>query len=175
MRDSMGSDEMADDEMQELRDAAPSMQQRRGRGQVVRELTEAKLLRAGIASICGDKSTAMAHLSFAIDRFKECRSKFWHALALRRKGQLLGGAEGAKLVDEAMTGEQIIIAKAGKPMVVLKPYVEHVTQRKGGQLAGQIVEAPGCWDDDELSESLHSPIYPTPPAGSMRLADGPSD
>jgi prevent-host-death family protein len=82
----------------------------------------------------------------------------------------------SKLVDEAMSGEQIIIAKAGTPMVVLQPYMERVTQRKGGQLAGKIIEEPGCWDADELGESIDAPGYSTPSGGgSMRVADGAAE
>ena len=67
----------------------------------------------------------------------------------------------SRLVEEALAGEKIIIAKAGKPLVVLTPYSEPVQQRKGGQLAGQIVESPDCWDTDELAESIGAPLYPT--------------
>jgi hypothetical protein len=62
---------------------------------------KAKLLRAGIASTRGDMSTALEHLSFAIDRFKECGSHFWYAVSLRRKGQVIGGDEGKALMREA--------------------------------------------------------------------------
>ena len=68
---------------------------------VISNNAKAKLLRAGIAATRGNESAALDFLSFAIDRFKECGSGFWHTLALRRKGQLLGGKEGLALVAEA--------------------------------------------------------------------------
>jgi serine/threonine protein kinase/tetratricopeptide (TPR) repeat protein len=68
---------------------------------VISNNAKAKLLRAGIASTRGDLPAALEHLSFAIDRFKECGSAFWHALSLRRKGQMLEGDEGRALMREA--------------------------------------------------------------------------
>jgi len=68
---------------------------------VISNNAKAKLLRAGIAATLGNEAAALDYLTFAIDRFKECESPFWHALALRRKGQLLGGKEGLSLVAEA--------------------------------------------------------------------------
>jgi hypothetical protein len=68
---------------------------------VISNNAKAKLLRAGIAATRRDMSTALEHISFAVDRFKECRSEFWHAVSLRRKGQMLGGEEGQTLMREA--------------------------------------------------------------------------
>jgi serine/threonine protein kinase/tetratricopeptide (TPR) repeat protein len=68
---------------------------------VISNDAKAKLLRAGIASTQGDMPTALEHLSFAIDRFRECRSAFWHAVSLRRKGQMLEGSKGRALMREA--------------------------------------------------------------------------
>jgi hypothetical protein len=81
------------------------------RGLATSDDAKAKLLRAGIAAVGEDEATALEHLSYAVDRFKECRYEFWHAMALRRKGQVLGGDEGSVLVKEAdnlMRGEGII-------------------------------------------------------------------
>ncbi len=36
----------------------------------------------------------------------------------------------SKLVEEALAGEEIILAKAGKPLVRLVPYEEHLEPRK---------------------------------------------
>jgi hypothetical protein len=77
----------------------------------VSDNAKAKLLRAGIAAVHGDESTAREHLLYAVDRFKECRSEFWHALTLRRKGQLIVGDGGASLMKDAdqwMRGEGIV-------------------------------------------------------------------
>ena len=57
----------------------------------------------------------------------------------------------SRLVERAANGEEIIIAKAGKPMAMLVPYTEKKEPRK-----------PGCWegrvwmadDFDELPEDI---------------------
>jgi prevent-host-death family protein len=43
----------------------------------------------------------------------------------------------AKLVDRAAAGEEIIIAKAGKPVAKLVPIGRDMTPRKLGQMEGQ--------------------------------------
>ncbi|HRQ88430.1 MAG TPA: type II toxin-antitoxin system prevent-host-death family antitoxin [Bacteroidia bacterium] len=65
----------------------------------------------------------------------------------------------SRLVDEAAAGEEIVLAKAGKPLVRLVPFRASGIVRQGGQFAGQIFEAPDCWDDDELAESIDGPLY----------------
>lgn len=48
----------------------------------------------------------------------------------------------SKLVDQAIAGEEVIIAKAGVPLVKLIP-VQHIdAPRKPGRFKGQIVIAP---------------------------------
>ena len=44
----------------------------------------------------------------------------------------------SKLVDTVMNGEEIIIAKAGKPVVILVPIVAAKPKRKPGALKGKI-------------------------------------
>lgn len=44
----------------------------------------------------------------------------------------------SKLINQALQGEEIVIAKGGKPLIVLTPYTEQHTTRKGGQLKGLI-------------------------------------
>lgn len=44
----------------------------------------------------------------------------------------------SKLIQEALTGEDIIIAKGNKPLVRLVVYEEDDTPRQGGQLAGMV-------------------------------------
>lgn len=44
----------------------------------------------------------------------------------------------SKLVNEALSGEEVIIARGGKPLIRLVPYVETPTKRKGGQLKGML-------------------------------------
>lgn len=68
----------------------------------------------------------------------------------------------SRLVEEAAAGEEIIIAKAGKPMVKVIPYKPAKKRRVGGQLKGQIWESPDCWEpDEELIRSFYeSSLYP---------------
>jgi prevent-host-death family protein len=44
----------------------------------------------------------------------------------------------SKLVDHAMKGEEVIIAKAGKPMVRLVPIHSDDSGRQGGQWKGRV-------------------------------------
>lgn len=39
----------------------------------------------------------------------------------------------SKLINRALNGEEIVIAKDGTPLVQLTPYNPEVTKRKGGQ------------------------------------------
>ena len=69
----------------------------------------------------------------------------------------------SRLVEQAAAGEEIIIAKAGKPMAKLVPYIPSQPVRKGGFLAGKIWESDDCWvSDPELIESMTgTPIEPS--------------
>lgn len=61
----------------------------------------------------------------------------------------------SRLVEMAASGEEIIIAKAGKPMARLVPYVIERQPRKGGFFRGNIQESPDCWEtDDELIAAM---------------------
>jgi prevent-host-death family protein len=44
----------------------------------------------------------------------------------------------SKLINQALNGEEVIIARGGHPLIRLIPYEEVLTPRKGGQLAGMI-------------------------------------
>jgi prevent-host-death family protein len=44
----------------------------------------------------------------------------------------------SKLIDHAMSGEEVIIAKAGQPMVRLVPIQADDTPRIGGQWKGRV-------------------------------------
>jgi prevent-host-death family protein len=48
----------------------------------------------------------------------------------------------SKLLDRVMQGEQIIIAKAGRPVAVLSPITEIPSRRIPGNDAGKVVIAP---------------------------------
>ncbi len=64
----------------------------------------------------------------------------------------------SKLVDDALSGDEIVIAKAGKPLVTLVPCRPRKTNRVGGQLAEQIADIPVNFDalDPEIQSLFHS-------------------
>ncbi len=57
----------------------------------------------------------------------------------------------SRLIERALAGEEVIISKAGKPVVRLVPYVTKKQPRRLGVLKGKIWIAP---DFDELPEDL---------------------
>ena len=57
----------------------------------------------------------------------------------------------SKLVERALAGEEVVIAKAGKPMVRLVPVRDSDAPRKGGQWKGKVFIAD---DFDELPEDI---------------------
>jgi prevent-host-death family protein len=57
----------------------------------------------------------------------------------------------SKLVERALAGEEVIIAKAGRPMVRLVPVRESDAPRMGGQWKGKVHIAD---DFDELPEDI---------------------
>ncbi len=58
----------------------------------------------------------------------------------------------SRLVEQALAGEEVVIAKAGKPVVRLTPIVQATKpRRKLGALAGRIRIAP---DFDETSPEI---------------------
>ncbi|NOS88015.1 MAG: type II toxin-antitoxin system Phd/YefM family antitoxin [Methylococcaceae bacterium] len=71
----------------------------------------------------------------------------------------------SKLVEEAANGEEIIIAKAGKPMAKLIPFekTEHKPRTPGG-MKGQIWMAHDFdepMSPEELALWYDSPIFPS--------------
>lgn len=58
----------------------------------------------------------------------------------------------SKLINQALEGEEIIIAKGGKPLVRLTPYSEQNTVRHGGQFRGLITIS------DDFNDSLPEDI-----------------
>lgn len=59
------------------------------------------------------------------------------------------------LLKESLNGEEVVIAKSGKPIAKLVPYTEKLQCRTGGQLKG-ILDTPENFDaplpDDILNE-----------------------
>ncbi|HTG43666.1 MAG TPA: type II toxin-antitoxin system prevent-host-death family antitoxin [Verrucomicrobiae bacterium] len=70
----------------------------------------------------------------------------------------------SRLVEEAVAGEEIVLAKAGRPMVRLMPFQPSGTRRKLGRFKGKVKERPGCWDADSNLETEFSerPLLPAP-------------
>ncbi len=54
----------------------------------------------------------------------------------------------SKIINQALNGEEIIIARGGKPLLKLIPYTEEVSERRGGQFKGLI----------QISEDFDSPL-----------------
>jgi len=55
----------------------------------------------------------------------------------------------SRLVEEVLEGADIVLAKAGKPLVRLIPYKAAKAPRVGGQFAGRISASEDCWTPDE--------------------------
>lgn len=60
----------------------------------------------------------------------------------------------SRLVEEAASGHDVVIAKAGRPIVRLVPFEEQKIPRKLGALAGGVKEAKDCWEPDAEIETL---------------------
>ncbi len=71
----------------------------------------------------------------------------------------------SRLVDAAAAGEEIVIAKAGKPVAKLVPVSASQGARQLGALAGKVREAPDCWEADASLEELFyaAPVEPPRP------------
>jgi prevent-host-death family protein len=64
----------------------------------------------------------------------------------------------SKLIERVAGGEDVVIAKAGKPVAKLVPFVERKEPRKIGSLKGKIWLAPD-WDSDETNEEIARLFY----------------
>ena len=60
----------------------------------------------------------------------------------------------SRLVEEAAAGEDIVIARAGKPVVRLVAFAAPAGPRKLGLLTGRVVESSDAWTRDPELESL---------------------
>jgi prevent-host-death family protein len=61
----------------------------------------------------------------------------------------------SRLVQRALAGEEIVIARNGQPLVKLVPVEEKREPRVPGKMKGQIWIAPDCFDpmtEEELDE-----------------------
>ncbi len=67
----------------------------------------------------------------------------------------------SKLIERALAGEEVIIAKAGKPLVRLQPVQAAKPEgRRGilGAMRGQFQLQPG-WDDPALDKEIEDLFY----------------
>lgn len=63
----------------------------------------------------------------------------------------------SKLIQQALLGEEIIVAKSGIPLIKLTPYEKPTTRRKGGQLKGILVIKDDF--DEPLPDSFLKSFY----------------
>ena len=71
----------------------------------------------------------------------------------------------SKLVEAALAGEDVVIAKAGKPVVRLVPVPEPLPSRQFGVLRGKVWAAPDAWDpmsEEELALWYDAPLVAEP-------------
>lgn len=66
----------------------------------------------------------------------------------------------SRLIERACAGEEIIIARAGSPIVKLVPIGQRTAPRPLGTLAGKITFAAD-WDSDEVNEAIAVSFDPT--------------
>ena len=59
----------------------------------------------------------------------------------------------SKVINKALKGDEIIIARDGKPLVRLIPYTEETKTRKGGQFEG-LIQIGKDFDDPLPNEIL---------------------
>lgn len=66
------------------------------------------------------------------------------------------------LIQKALAGEEVVIARAGEPLVRLTPIERSFATRKAGLFTNDIHFADG-WDeeDEEITELMnHQPLFP---------------
>lgn len=76
----------------------------------------------------------------------------------------------SRLVEEAAGGAEIVIARAGKPLVRLVAIAASTTPRQLGVLAGKVVEREDAWaPDPDLEAAFYGGDVDPKPA--MRVAE----
>ena len=80
----------------------------------------------------------------------------------------------SRLIEDVLSGEEVVIAKSGKPLIMLVPYQKPNGPRQLGTLKGQCQESPSCWNFDEevadsfyTEDSLLKANIPAPAAGQQ--------
>lgn len=71
----------------------------------------------------------------------------------------------SRLIADVLAGEEVVISKAGTPLIRLVPVAATVGPRPLGLLAGAVVESPACWDVDPDMETFFygGSVEPAPP------------
>ena len=64
----------------------------------------------------------------------------------------------SKLLERVAAGEEVVIAKAGKPVAKLVPYLGLAEPRVPGALAGKVTETEGCWDAEDGALDSKDPL-----------------
>jgi prevent-host-death family protein len=64
----------------------------------------------------------------------------------------------SRLLERVANGEEIVIAKAGKPVAKLVPYTETQEPRKLGTWTGKVWLAPD-WDSTETNSEIEKLFY----------------
>lgn len=77
----------------------------------------------------------------------------------------------SRLVEEAVAGGDVIISKAGKPLVRLVSVGASTGPRPLGLLAGKVTETADCWDADSDTDAL---LYGSEPETELRVAERPA-
>ncbi len=57
----------------------------------------------------------------------------------------------SRLIEEVLSGREVLIAKAGKPVVRMEPVHKHINKRESGKYKGKIKMAE---DFDQLPEDI---------------------
>ncbi len=65
----------------------------------------------------------------------------------------------SRIVDNVVDGEEIVLAKSGKPLVKLVPYDTPRKPRTPGLLAGQGWESPDAWDAEADPLMIDKPMF----------------
>ena len=78
----------------------------------------------------------------------------------------------SRLIEEVAAGEEVIIARAGTPLVRLVPVAASHAPRKLGTLKGKVVESSDAWAADPDMEAAFYGGDAEPPRTS-RVAERP--
>lgn len=81
----------------------------------------------------------------------------------------------SSLLEDVQRGEEIVIAKAGKPVAKLVAFEPRTERRQLGLLKGKAWAAPDAWEPDPELERLFYEDSPEMPAELDDELDGPTE